>query len=34
MAEVTYFAALPFVAAHDGIAADEPTECLSIQAPL
>jgi hypothetical protein len=26
MAEVTYFVALPFVAADDGIAAGEPTE--------
>jgi hypothetical protein len=29
MAEVTYFAALPFVAADDGIAAGEPTECFN-----
>jgi hypothetical protein len=29
MAEVTYFVALPFVAADDGIAAGEPTECLN-----
>jgi hypothetical protein len=28
MAEVTYFVALPFVAADDGIAAGEPTECF------
>jgi hypothetical protein len=27
--EVTYFVALPFVAADDGIAAGEPTECLN-----
>lgn len=27
MVEVTYFVALPFVAADDGIAAGEPTEC-------
>jgi hypothetical protein len=33
MAEVTYFVALPFVAADDGIAAGEPTE-VSIQSPL
>jgi hypothetical protein len=29
MAEVTYFVALPFVAADDGIAAGEPTECFN-----
>jgi len=29
MAEVTYFVALPFVAADDGVAAVEPTECFS-----
>ena len=29
MAEVTYFVALPFVAADDGVAAGEPTECFS-----
>jgi hypothetical protein len=29
MAEVTYFVALPFVAAGDGIAAGEPTECFN-----
>jgi hypothetical protein len=28
MTEVTYFVALPFVAAEDGIAAGEPTECF------
>ena len=28
MAEVTYYVALPFVAADDGIAAGEPTECF------
>jgi hypothetical protein len=28
-AEVTYFVALPFVAADDGIAAGEPTECFN-----
>jgi len=27
--EVTYFVALPFVAADDGIAAGEPIECLN-----
>ena len=27
MAEVTYFVALPFVAADDGVAPGEPTEC-------
>jgi hypothetical protein len=29
VAEVTYFVALPFVAADDGIAAGEPIECLN-----
>ena len=29
MTEVTYFVALPFVAADDGIAAGDPTECLN-----
>jgi hypothetical protein len=29
VAEVTYFVALPFVAAGDGIAAGEPTECFN-----
>ena len=29
MAEVTYFVALPFVAADDGIAAREPAECFN-----
>jgi hypothetical protein len=29
MVEVTYFVALPFVAADDGIEADEPTECFN-----
>ena len=28
-AEVTYYVALPFVAADDGIAAGEPTECFN-----
>jgi hypothetical protein len=34
MAEVTYFVALPFVAADDGIAAGEPVECLSANAAV
>lgn len=29
MAEVTYYVAMPFVAADDGIAAGEPTECFN-----
>jgi len=29
MAEVTYLVALPFVAADDGVAAGEPTECFN-----
>jgi hypothetical protein len=29
MAEVTYYVALPFVAADDGVAAGEPTECFN-----
>jgi hypothetical protein len=29
VAEVTYFVALPFLAADDGVAAGEPTECLN-----
>jgi hypothetical protein len=29
MTEVTYFVALPFIAAEDGIAAGEPTECFN-----
>ena len=29
MAEVTYYVALPFVAANDGVAAGEPTECFN-----
>ena len=29
MAEVTYFLALPFIAADDGVAAGEPTECFN-----
>ena len=34
MAEVTYFVALPFVAADDGIAASEPTECFNPNAAV
>ena len=34
MAEVTYFVALPFVAADDGIAAGEPVECFSPSAAV
>jgi len=34
MAEVTYFVALPFVAADDGIAAGEPTECFTPNAAV
>jgi hypothetical protein len=33
-AEVTYFVALPFIAADDGIAAGEPTECLNPNAAV
>ena len=29
MAELTYFVALPFIAADDGVAAGEPTECFN-----
>ena len=29
MAEVTYFVALPFIAAEDGVAPGEPTECFN-----
>jgi hypothetical protein len=29
MAEVTYYVALPFVVADDGMAAGEPTECFN-----
>jgi hypothetical protein len=32
MTEVTYYVALPFVAADDGIAAGEPTECFNAAA--
>lgn len=34
MAKVTYFVALPFVAADDGIAAGEPTECFNPNAAV
>jgi hypothetical protein len=34
MSEVTYYVALPFVAADDGIAPGEATECLSANAAL
>lgn len=34
MTEVTYFVALPFVAADDGIAAGEPTECTNPNAAV
>lgn len=34
MAEVTYYVALPFVAADDGIAAGEPAECLNPNAAV
>ena len=34
MAEVTYFVALPFVAADDGLAPGEPVECLSPNAAV
>jgi hypothetical protein len=34
MAEVTYYVALPFVAADDGIAADEPAECFNPNAAV
>lgn len=34
MTEVTYFVALPFVAADDGIAAGEPTECINPNAAV
>lgn len=34
MAEVTYFVALPFVAADDGPAAGEPVECTSPNAAV
>jgi hypothetical protein len=34
MAQVTYFVALPFVAADDGVAPDEPVECFSPNAAV
>lgn len=34
MGEVTYFVALPFVAADEGIAAGEPTECFNRNAAV
>jgi hypothetical protein len=34
MAEVTYFVALPFVAAEDGLAPGEPVECFSPNAAV
>ena len=34
MADVTYFVALPFVAADDGVAPGDPVECLSSQAAI
>jgi hypothetical protein len=34
MADVTYFVALPFVAADDGVAPGEPVECLSARAAI
>jgi hypothetical protein len=34
MAEVTYYVALPFVVADDGIAAGEPTECFNPNAAV
>jgi hypothetical protein len=34
MAGITYFVALPFVAADDGIAAGEPTECFNPNAAV
>jgi hypothetical protein len=34
MAEVTYFVALPFVAADDGIAPGEPVECFNPNAAV
>jgi hypothetical protein len=34
MAEVTYYVALPFVAADDGIAAGKPTECFNPNAAV
>jgi hypothetical protein len=34
VAEVTYYVALPFVAANEGVAAGEPTECLNPNAAV
>jgi hypothetical protein len=34
MAEVTYFVALPFIAADDGVAPGEPDECFSPNAAV
>jgi len=34
MADITYFVALPFVAADDGVAPGEPVECLSARAAI
>jgi len=34
MSEVTYYVALPFVAADDGLAAGEPTECFNPNAAV
>jgi hypothetical protein len=34
MAQVTYFVALPFVAADDGVAPGEPVECFSPNAAV
>jgi hypothetical protein len=34
MAEVTYYVALPFVVADDGVAAGEPTECFDPNAAV
>lgn len=34
MADVTYFVALPFVPADDGVAPGEPVECLSANAAI
>jgi hypothetical protein len=34
MSEVTYYAALPFLAADDSIAAGEPTECFNPNAAV
>ena len=34
VAEVTYYVALPFVVANDGVAAGEPTECFNPTAAL